>query len=50
VNPPELFAEAPLLELFAALKTETWSVFLFPAHFGQAISCVLFKTIFSKCV
>jgi len=50
VNPPEVFAEAPLLEPFAALKTETWSAFFFPAQFGQAISCVFFNTIFSKCV
>jgi hypothetical protein len=49
-NPPEGLAVAPLPEPFAALNTESWRVFFFPAHFGQAISCALFKTIFSKCV
>jgi hypothetical protein len=49
-NPLDDLADAPLPEPFAALKTESWRVFFFPAHFGQAISCALFSTIFSKCV
>jgi len=49
-NPPEDLAKAPLLDPFAELKTESWIAFLLPAHFGQAISCALFSTIFSKCV
>lgn len=49
-NPPDDLAEAPLLDPFAALKTESCRAFFFPAHFGQAISCALFNTIFSKCV
>jgi len=49
-NPPDDFAEAPLLAPFAELKTESWIALRFPAHFGQAISCILFNTIFSKCV
>jgi hypothetical protein len=48
-KPPEDLAAAPLLDPFAELKTESCSAFFFPAHFGQAISCVLFSTIFSKC-
>lgn len=48
-NPPD-FVDEPFAELFAALKTESWIAFLFPAHFGQAISCCLLNTIFSKCV
>jgi hypothetical protein len=43
-------AEALLLDPFAELKTESCRAFFFPAHFGQAISCALFSTIFSKCV
>src|SRR5467141_119220 len=50
MDPPEDLAEAPLPDPFAALKTESLIAFFFPAHFGQAISCVLFNTIFSKCV
>jgi hypothetical protein len=45
--PPEKlldFAGAP----FPALKTESWIALRLPAHFGQAISCCLFSTIFSK--
>jgi hypothetical protein len=49
-DPPEDLAAAPLLDPFAALNTESWIAFRLPAQFGQAISCVLFNTIFSKCV
>jgi len=49
-NPPDDFVDAPFAEPFAALKTESCIAFLFPAHFGQAISCCLLNTIFSKWV
>jgi len=49
-NPPDGLAEAPLLDPFAALNPESLIAFRVPAHFGQAISCVLFSTIFSKCI
>jgi len=42
------FAEAPLLEPFAVAKTESWILALLLAHLGQAISCCLLMTIFSK--
>ena len=38
----------PFTEPFPALKTESWIAFRLPVHFGQAISCCLFSTIFSK--
>jgi hypothetical protein len=47
-NPVEDFAEAPLLEPFVELKTESWIWFFLLAQVGQAISWVLLKTIFSK--
>ncbi len=50
VKPPEDLAEAPWLEPLEVAKTDSWSEAFLPAHFGQAISCVLFSTIFSKCV
>src|SRR5215471_15638895 len=49
-NSPDDLADAPLAEPFPALKTESWIALRLPAHFGQAISCCLFSTIFSKCV
>jgi hypothetical protein len=49
-NGVEDFAEAPLLEPFVELKTESWIEFFLPAQLGQAISWVLLKTIFSKWV
>jgi hypothetical protein len=44
------FAEVPLAEPFEVAKTESWSEAFLLAHLGQAISCCLFKTIFSNCV
>lgn len=38
-------AEAPFEDPLGALKTDSCSVFLVLAHFGQAISCVLLKTM-----
>jgi hypothetical protein len=49
-NDVEDLAVAPLLEPFEVLKTESCIVFFLLLHFGQAISCCLFKTIFSNCV
>ena len=49
VKPPDDLADEPFAEPFPALKTESCIAFRFPAHFGQAISCCLLNTIFSKC-
>jgi hypothetical protein len=49
-NPPDGFAKAPFAEPFPALKTESCIALRLLAHFGQLISCCLFRTIFSKCV
>jgi hypothetical protein len=49
-NDVEDLPEAPLLEPFEVAKTESWSEAFLLAHLGQAISCCLFKTIFSNCV
>ncbi|OLB32060.1 MAG: hypothetical protein AUH13_06210 [Acidobacteria bacterium 13_2_20CM_58_27] len=49
-NPEDDFANAPFAEPFPALKTESWMALRLLAHFGQLISCCLFRTIFSKCV
>jgi hypothetical protein len=42
------FAEAPLADPFVELKTDNWIEFCLLSQLGQAISCVLLKTIFSK--
>ena len=44
------FADAPLLPPLAVAKTESWMLAFLLAHLGQAISCCLLITIFSKCV
>src|SRR5258708_12855648 len=41
-------ADAPLAPPFAVAKTESWMLAFLLAHLGQAISCCLFMTIFSK--
>src|SRR5258708_33995078 len=44
----EDLADAPLAPPFAVAKTESWMLAFLLAHLGQAISCCLLLTIFSK--